>query len=115
MKPVSEPTTHGQGSIARRAGHDRALVALGWQTALVGRTHDRPIARAIIATFGLVLGASSGLFLGSVLGVIAALALLPLSSELALLVVLFTTISCASAGAVVGPRILQRETFDEVC
>lgn len=106
---MSEPTTG-----AELSRHAPADLALGWPRALIGRSRDRPVARMVVATFGLVLGASTGLFLGGMVGVVIAMALLPMLPEIAGWLVLFTTLSCASAGAVVGPRVLQRETFDDL-
>ncbi|NVB40519.1 hypothetical protein G6O69_21945 [Pseudenhygromyxa sp. WMMC2535] len=88
-------------------------LALGWERALVGPARDRPLARAVVGTFGLILGASSGMFLGGMVGVAIAMAVLPMAPQLAFFIVLFTTLSCASAGAVIGPRVLQREAFDD--
>jgi len=107
---VSEPT-HG-GQLVR---YDQAELAMGWHRALIGRSRDRPLARAVVGTFGVVLGASSGLFLGGTLGVAIAMAVLPMAPELAFFIVMFTTLSGMSAGAVIGPRVLQRETFDDLC
>ncbi|GEM_PF-7117747 len=93
--------------------HDPSVLALGWQGALAGRSRDRPIARAVICALGLVLGASSGMFLGSVLGIAVALVLVAMAPQLAFIIVMFTTLSGMAAGAVVGPRVLYREAFDE--
>ena len=87
---------------------------LGWPLALVPRSRDRPLARLVIGTFGMVLGASTGLFIGGIIGVLLALVLLPLVPGIAIPMLLVTTLTCASAGAVVGSRVLQRETFDEL-
>ncbi|MCA9683757.1 MAG: hypothetical protein KC457_16275 [Myxococcales bacterium] len=108
---MSEPT-HGDGQLVP---YDQALLAMGWHRALVGRSRDRPVARAVVATFGLVLGASTGLFLGGAVGVAIAMAVLPMVPKAAFFIVMFTTLSGLSAGAVIGPRVLQRETFDDLC
>jgi len=68
----------------------------------------------IVGTFGLVLGASTGLFLGGMLGVLLAMALLPFVPDIAVILLAVTTLTCTSAGAVLGARVLQRETFDEL-
>jgi hypothetical protein len=90
------------------------LEDLGWPLAMSRRSRDRPLARLIVGTFGMVLGASTGLFVGGMLGVLLAMALLPLLPQIAVGLLLVTTLTCASAGAVVGTRVLQRETFDEL-
>ncbi|HVI03027.1 MAG TPA: hypothetical protein VM869_30235 [Enhygromyxa sp.] len=87
---------------------------LGWPHVIIGRERDRPLARFVVGASGLILGASTGMFVGGMLGVILAMALLPLLPEIAVGLLVVTTITCGSAGAVVGSRVLQRETFDEV-
>jgi hypothetical protein len=88
--------------------------ALGWPHVIIGRERDRPLARFVVGASGLILGASTGMFVGGMLGVILAMALLPLLPEIAVGLLVVTTLTCGSAGAVVGSRVLQRETFDEV-
>jgi hypothetical protein len=88
---------------------------LGWpHVVVVGRARDRPIARFVVGASGMILGASTGMFVGGMIGVILAMALLPLLPEIAVGLLVVTTLTCGSAGAVVGSRVLQRETFDEV-
>lgn len=87
---------------------------LGWPHVVIGRERDRPLARLVVGASGLVLGASTGMFVGGMLGVILAMALLPLLPQIAVGLLVVTTLTCGSAGAVVGSRVLQRETFDEV-
>jgi len=86
---------------------------LGWPHVVVPRRRDRRVARAIVKTFGLVLGASTGMFVGGMLGILIAMILLPLLGELALGVLVVVTLASTSMGAVVGSRVLERETFDE--
>jgi hypothetical protein len=88
--------------------------ALGWPHVIVGHERDRPLARFVVGASGLILGASTGMFVGGMLGVILAMALLPLLPQIAIGLLVVTTVTCGSAGAVVGTRVLQRETFDEV-
>jgi hypothetical protein len=100
-----EPTPeHGEPSPA----------PLGWPHVVIGRDRDRPLARFIVGASGLVLGASTGMFVGGMVGVILAMVLLPLLPHLAFGVLMVMTLMCGSAGAVVGRRVLQRETFDEL-
>jgi hypothetical protein len=98
-----------------RAARERAgSRALGWPHVVIGRSRDRPLARVVVGTFGLVLGASTGMFVGGMFGVLLAMALLPLVPDIAVGLLVVTTLTAASAGAVVGSRVLQRETFDEL-
>ncbi len=86
---------------------------LGWPHVVIGRARDRPLARFVVGASGMILGASTGMFVGGMLGVILAMALLPLLPNIAVGLLMITTLTCGSAGAVVGSRVLQRETFDE--
>ncbi|MFO7566139.1 MAG: hypothetical protein R6X02_26070 [Enhygromyxa sp.] len=91
-----------------------STATLGWPHVVVGRERDRPLARFVVGASGLILGASTGMFVGGMLGVLLAMALLPLLPQIAVGLLVVTTVTCGSAGAVVGTRVLQRETFDEV-
>jgi hypothetical protein len=113
---VAEPTTgelRGTSTALARQPSGRASV-LGWPHVVIGRERDRPLARFVVGASGLILGASTGMFVGGMLGVILAMALLPLMPDIAVGLLVVTTLTCGSAGAVVGSRVLQRETFDEV-
>ena len=107
MNAVDEPATQ-QALVPTSAPPD----GVGWPQVLAGHSRDRPLARMVVGTFGLVLGASTGLFLGGMLGVVCAAFLLPYAPSIAFLLLLVTSLTAASAGAVVGSRVLQRETFD---
>lgn len=98
----------------QRGAADEPAGPLGWPHVIVGRSRDRPLARMIVGTFGLVLGASTGMFLGGMLGVLLAMALLPLLPQIAVTMLAVITLTCTSAGAVLGARVLQRETFEEI-
>lgn len=115
-REVAEPTTGELGiasvELARFSSDPTGV--LGWPHVVVGRERDRPLARFVVGASGLILGASTGMFVGGMLGVILAMALLPLLPEIAVGLLVVTTLTCGSAGAVVGTRVLQRETFDEV-
>jgi hypothetical protein len=104
---VSETTT----SLARTRPTNAMM--LGWPHVVVPRRRDRRLARVIVQTFGLVLGASTGMFLGGMLGILVAMVMLPVFGELAIGMLLVLTLAATSAGAVVGSRVLERETFDE--
>jgi hypothetical protein len=112
---VAGPTGELRGTSAAlaRVPSARASV-LGWPHVVIGRERDRPLARFVVGASGLILGASTGMFVGGMLGVILAMALLPLVPDIAVGLLVVTTLTCGSAGAVVGSRVLQRETFDEV-
>lgn len=97
-----------------RVVFDDLPAPLGWPHVLVSRARDRPLARFVVGASGMILGASTGMFVGGMLGVILAMALLPLLPNIAVALLVVTTVTCGSAGAVVGSRVLQRETFDEV-
>lgn len=115
-KPTSSELELASNSALSHAsgGRKGSGGALGWPHVVVGRSRDRPLARMVVGTFGLVLGASTGMFVGGMLGVLLAMALLPLMPDLAVSLLVVTTLTCTSAGAVLGTRVLQRETFDEV-
>lgn len=89
------------------------LMALGWPHIVVPPRRDRRLARTIVQAFGLVLGASTGMFLGGMLGILVAMLLLPVFGEVAIGVLIVVTLAATSTGAVVGSRVLERETFDE--
>ena len=103
--------------LAREGAHaegDEHPAPLGWPHVVVGRARDRLLARFVVGASGMILGASTGMFVGGMLGVILAMALLPLVPNLAIGVLMVVTLMCGSAGAVVGSRVLQRETFDDL-
>ncbi len=116
---ASERASEASGGLVRVVPEPEG--PLGWPHVVVGRArdrslarHDRPLARFVVGASGLILGASTGMFVGGMLGVILAMALLPLIPEIAIGLLVVTTLTCGSAGAVVGTRVLARETFDEV-
>lgn len=109
---AAERSPLGAGELVPYGTED---LAMGWRRALVGRDRDRRMARTVVSIFGLVIGGSLGLFVGGLIGVIAAMLLLPAVPQLAMLIVICTTSCCLSMGAVIGPRVLQREAFDEPC
>ena len=112
---MAEASTTGErGTSSAALARLSASNVLGWPHVVIGRERDRPLARLVVGASGLVLGASTGMFVGGMLGVILAMALLPLLPEIAVGLLVVTTLTCGSAGAVVGSRVLQRETFDEV-
>lgn len=88
-------------------------MVLGWPHVLVPLRRDRRLARAIVKMFGLVLGASTGMFVGGMFGIVVAMVLLPVLGEVALGLLVVVTLAATSLGAVVGSRVLERETFDE--
>ncbi|MFV8754606.1 hypothetical protein ACNOYE_29000 [Nannocystaceae bacterium ST9] len=104
---MSETST----SLARTRAAELAM--LGWPHVVVPRRSDRRVARAIVKTFGLVLGASTGMFVGGMLGIVVAMLMLPFFGEVAIGVLIVVTLAATSTGAVVGSRVLERETFDE--
>jgi hypothetical protein len=98
-------------ALARRDSNAPEL--LGWPHVVVPRANDRRLARAVVKTFGMVLGASTGMFLGGIIGIVFAMFLLPLFADFALGLLLTVTLASTSMGAVVGSRVLEREAFDE--
>lgn len=99
-------------ALALRPRAEPQLV-LGWPHVVVRRPRDRRVARAIVKTFGMVLGASTGMFVGGMLGILIAMLTLPLFGEVALGVLIAVTLAATSTGAVVGSRVLEREAFDD--
>lgn len=85
---------------------------LGWPWVAVRSTDDYPLARRLIGTFGLVLGGSAGLFVGGMAATLIAALLHPFVPALARLVLLSLTLFSLAMGAIVGRRVLQRETFE---
>ena len=62
--------------------------------------------------YGLILGASAGLFIGGMAAALLAALIHPFLPHLAELVLLSVTLFSLSIGAVVGRRVLERETFE---
>jgi hypothetical protein len=86
--------------------------ALGWPYVAVRSTDDYPLARRLIGMSGLVLGASAGLFVGGMAATLLAALLHPFLPRFARLVLLSLTLFSLAVGAIVGRRVLQRETFE---
>lgn len=80
--------------------------------ALTRGTSDHPLARRVIGVFGLVLGGSAGLFIGGLGATLLAALLHPFVPHLANLALLSITLFSVAFGAIVGRRVLQRETFE---
>jgi hypothetical protein len=109
---------------AALARAEQAIVTLGWPYAAVpgtllglpqvvaGGPSDHPLARRVIGCFGLVLGGSAGLFVGGLGATLLAALLHPFVPQLARLVLLSITLFSVALGAIVGRRVLQRETFE---
>ncbi|PRP90836.1 hypothetical protein ENSA5_60860 [Enhygromyxa salina] len=103
---------------------ERRLAPLGWPYVAVGSSGAAPgstqlranfgqiLARRVIGGFGLMLGASAGLFVGGLAAVLLAALLHPFVPHLAELALLSITLFSLAAGAVIGRRVLQRETFE---
>jgi hypothetical protein len=91
---------------------DGAGGALGWPYVAVRSTDDYPLARRLIGMSGLVLGASAGLFVGGMAATLLAALLHPFLPRFARLVLLSLTLFSLAVGAIVGRRVLQRETFE---
>ena len=89
-----------------------AAADLGWPYVAIGKPDDHPLARWVIGSFGLVLGASAGLFVGGMAAALLAALIHPFLPHLAELVLLSVTVFSLSIGAVVGRRVLERETFE---
>lgn len=106
---MAEPTTT---AIALERASRGELAGLGWPYVAVRPIDDHPLARRVISSFGLVLGASAGLVLGGLVGGLLAVLIKPFMPALAELVLLSLTLSSLAAGAVIGRRILERETFE---
>lgn len=85
---------------------------LGWPWVAVRSTDDYPLARRLIGMFGLVLGGSAGLFVGGMAATLIAALLHPFMPRVARLVLLSLTLFSLAVGAIVGRRVLQRETFE---
>lgn len=86
--------------------------ALGWPYIAVRPIDDHPVARRVISMFGLVLGASAGLFVGGLGAALLAALLHPFMPHLAQLVLISVTVFSLAVGGVVGRRVLERETFE---
>ena len=85
---------------------------LGWPWVAARPADDFPFARRLIGMFGLVLGGSAGLFVGGMAATLIAALLHPFVPELARLVLLSLTLFSLAVGAIVGRRVLERETFE---
>jgi hypothetical protein len=85
---------------------------LGWPYVAVRSTDDFPLARRLIGMSGLVLGGSAGLFVGGMVATLLAALLHPFVPHVARLVLLSLTLFSLAVGAIVGRRVLQRETFE---
>jgi hypothetical protein len=85
---------------------------LGWPYVAVRSTDDYPLARRLIGMSGLVLGGSAGLFVGGMAATLLAALLHPFLPRVARLVLLSLTLFSLAVGAIVGRRVLQRETFE---
>lgn len=92
--------------------HVATQAALGWPYVAVRTTDDFPLARRLIGMSGLVLGASAGLFVGGMAATLLAALLHPFMPRVARLVLLSLTLFSLAMGAIVGRRVLQRETFE---
>lgn len=93
--------------------HVTTEAALGWPYVAVRSTDDDfPLARRLIGMSGLVLGASAGLFVGGMAATLLAALLHPFLPRVARLVLLSLTLFSLAVGAIVGRRVLQRETFE---
>jgi hypothetical protein len=86
--------------------------ALGWPYVAVPTTDDYPLARRLIGMFGLVLGGSAGMFVGGMAATLLAALLHPFLPHFARLLLLSITLFSLAVGAIVGRRVLQRETFE---
>ncbi|PRP99333.1 hypothetical protein [Enhygromyxa salina] len=79
---------------------------------VTGGASGHPLARRIIGGFGLMLGGSAGLFVGG-LGAALLVALLhPFVPHIANLLLLSITLFSVAFGAIIGRRVLERETFE---
>jgi CHASE2 domain-containing sensor protein len=83
-----------------------------WPQLAVGRDAEHPLARRVISCFGLVLGGSAGMIVGGLGAALLAALLFPFVPHLIGLVVLSVTLFSVAFGAIVGRRVLQRETFE---
>jgi hypothetical protein len=90
----------------------RAGPPLGWPYVAVNPADDYPLARRLIGMFGMVLGASAGLFVGGMAAALLAALLHPFVPHVARLMLVCVTLFSLAVGAVVGRRVLQRETFE---
>lgn len=106
---VREPTPT---AIAVEPSPPSELAEFGWPYVAIRPIDDHPLARRVISGFGLVLGASAGLVCGGLLGGLLAVILGSFVPGIAEFVLLFMTSSSVAAGALVGRRILERETFE---
>ena len=85
---------------------------LGWPYIAVRPADDHPLARRVIGMFGLILGASAGLFVGGLGAALLAALLHPFMPQLAHMVLICVTVFSLAVGGVVGRRVLERETFE---
>lgn len=90
----------------------RGEPTLGWPYVAVRATDDYPLARRLIGMSGLVLGGSAGLFVGGMAATLLAALLHPFLPRVARLVLLSLTLFSLAVGAIVGRRVLERETFE---
>lgn len=113
-EPVAKPARASAPRCAALAPIQVSSIGsrLGWPYVAVGRGDDHPLARWVIGSFGLVLGASAGLFLGGMAAALLAALIHPFLPHLAQLVLSSVTVFSLSIGAVVGRRVLERETFE---
>lgn len=107
---MSEPAP---SILARRErSQTEELAPLGWPWVALEPIDDHPVVRQLIGSFGLVLGGSAGMIAGGCLGAALAYLLKPMFPAVAELVLISLTLSTLAAGAVIGRRVLQRETFE---
>lgn len=104
--------TSGSALALAEVEHVATEPALGWPYVAVRSTDDFPLARRLIGMSGLVLGGSAGLFVGGMAATLLAALLHPFLPRVARLVLLSVTLFSLAVGAIVGRRVLQRETFE---
>jgi hypothetical protein len=103
---------HGSALALVEVEHVAGETTLGWPYVAVRSTDDFPLARRLIGMSGLVLGGSAGLFVGGMAATLLAALLHPFLPRVARLVLLSLTLFSLAVGAIVGRRVLQRETFE---
>jgi hypothetical protein len=106
---VAEPTTALAHVDGPHAGSGREL---GWPYIAVAPIDGQPLAHRLIGVFGFVLGGSAGLFVGGMAAALLAALLHPFVPGFARLVLLSVTLFSLAVGAMLGRRVLQRETFE---
>jgi hypothetical protein len=104
--------TSGSALALAEVEHVASESELGWPYVAVRSTDDFPLARRLIGMSGLVLGGSAGLFVGGMAATLLAALLHPFLPRVARLVLLSLTLFSLAVGAIVGRRVLQRETFE---